>query len=103
MTAGLAVIMALETLAGVFGLIAILVMLANIRTSAEDFARGKAWMILACLFAILVWGVGFMVIAGDWFLSWQAPKDATQLGAMVYFLPCALALIMAMLHRDEDA
>ena len=60
-------------------------------------------MILACLCGILVWGVGFMVIAGDWFLAWQAKQDpsATQLGAMVYFLPCALALIVAVIHRDD--
>ena len=100
---GLAVIMALETAAGVLGAISIVVMLANIRGSAADFARGKSWLILACLFAILVWGVGFMVIAGDWFLAWQAPKDPldTQLGAMVYFLPCALALMLAMIHQEE--
>ena len=101
--AGLLVIMALETAAGVFGAISVVVMLANLRSSAAAFARGKAWMILSCLFAILVWGVGFMVVAGDWFLAWQAKTDplSTQLGAMIYFLPCALALIIAMIHREE--
>jgi predicted small integral membrane protein len=101
--AGLMVIMALETAAGILGAISIIVMLANIRGSSAQFAKGKAWMILACLFAVLVWGIGFMVIAGDWFLAWQAPKDPldTQLGAMVYFLPCALALIAAMLHWED--
>ena len=100
---GLVIIMALETAAGILGAISIVVMLANIRGSAADFARGKAWMILACLFAVLIWGVGFMVVAGDWFLAWEAPKDplGTQLGAMIYFLPCALALIVAMLHQEE--
>jgi predicted small integral membrane protein len=100
---GLVLIMAVETAAGILGAISIVVMLVNIRASATAFARGKAWMILACLFAILVWGVGFMVVAGDWFLAWQASKDpiSTQLGAMIYFLPCALALIVAMIHHDE--
>ena len=47
------------------------------------------------LFAVLL---GFMVVAGDWFLAWEASKDplSTQLGAMIYFLPCALALILAV-------
>jgi predicted small integral membrane protein len=78
-------------------------MLANFRASAEAFAKGKAWMILGCLAAILVWGIGFMVIAGDWFLSWERSKDPlnSQAGAMIYFLPCALALIVAMVHREE--
>ncbi len=100
---GLVLIMAVETLAGILGLISILVMLANIRGSATAFAKGKAWMILACLSAVLVWGVGFMVVAGDWFLTWEANKDplSTQLGAMIYFLPCALALIVAMIHQEE--
>jgi predicted small integral membrane protein len=99
----LLVIMALETAAGVFGAIAVVVMLANLRASAAAFARGKVWMILSCLFAILIWGVGFMVVAGDWFLAWQASRDPldTQLGAMLYFLPCALALLAAMLHEEE--
>jgi predicted small integral membrane protein len=61
-------------------------------------------MILACLCAVLVWGVGFMVVAGDWFLTWEANKDplGVQLGAMIYFLPCALALVLAMTHREEN-
>ena len=45
-----------------------------------------------------------MVVAGDWFLAWEAPKDplGTQLGAMIYFfLPCALALIVAVLDQED--
>ena len=100
---GLIVIMAVETAAGVLGAVSVVVMLANLRASAAAFAKGKAWMIFACLCAVLVWGVGFMVVAGDWFLAWQAKSDplATQLGAMIYFLPCALALIVAMIHQEE--
>ena len=100
---GLAIIMTIETIAGILGAIGVVVMLVNIRASAAAFARGKVWMILACLAAIAVWGLGFMVGAGDWFLAWQAKQDpsATQLGAMVYFLPCALGLIVAMIHRED--
>jgi len=100
---GLALIMAVETATGILGAISVVVMLVNIRGSVAAFAKGKAWMILACLSAILVWGVGFMVVAGDWFLAWQANKDplGVQLGAMIYFLPCALALIVAMIHHED--
>jgi predicted small integral membrane protein len=99
----LACIMTVETAAGILGAVSVVVMLANLRASAAAFAKGKAWMILACLCAVLVWGVGFMVVAGDWFLAWQAAKDplGLQLGAMIYFLPCALALIVAMIHRED--
>jgi predicted small integral membrane protein len=100
---GLVIIMTVETIAGILGTLSIVVMLANIRGSVTAFARGKGWMILSCLCAILVWGVGFMVVAGDWFLAWEASKDplSTQLGAMIYFLPCAIALIVAMIHHEE--
>ena len=101
---GLVIIMTVETIAGILGALSIILMLANIRGSVSAFARGKGLMILSCLFAILVWGVGFMVVAGDWFLAWEANKDplSTQLGAMIYFLPCAIALIVAMIHREEE-
>ena len=100
---GLVVIMLVETATGILGTISIIVMLASIRGSATAFAKGKTWMILACLSATLIWGIGFMVVAGDWFLAWEASTAplSTQLGAMIYFLPCALALIVAMIHHEE--
>lgn len=102
---GLVAIIAVETLAGIFAAIGVVLMLLHFRGTAADFARGKAWMMLGAVFGILVWGIGFMVIAGDWFLSWQAKTDplATQMGGLVYMLPCALALIVAMIHREEGA
>ena len=100
----LVAIMALETLAGIFGLIGLVMMVRNLRGSSAAFDQGKAWMMLGCLFAILVWGVGFMVVAGDWFLSWEAKTMplSNQLGGMIYFLPNALGLIVAMVHRQVD-
>ncbi len=99
---GLIGIMTVETLAGIFGLIGLVRLVLNFFKSSDDFARAKAWMMLGCLFAVLVWGVGFMVIAGDWFLSWEAKTMplSNQLGGMIYFLPNALGLIVAMVHRD---
>ena len=104
-TVGLVVIVTVETLAGIFATIGLILMLRHVRGTPADFARGKAWMMLGAVMGILVWGVGFMVIAGDWFLTWQAKTDplATQMGGLVYMLPCALALIVAMIHREEGA
>src|SRR5690606_33561153 len=102
-TVGLIGIMSVETLAGIFGLIGLVMMVRNIGRSSADFARGKSWMMLGCLFAVLVWGIGFMVIAGDYFLSWEAKTMplSNQLGGMIYFLPNALGLILATLHRED--
>ena len=102
---GLVGIMAAEGLAGLLATVGLLIMLRHLGGTAADFARGKAWMVAGALFGVLVWGVGFMVIAGDWFLAWQAKSDplATQIGGMVYMIPCALAVLVAMLHREEGA
>jgi F0F1-type ATP synthase assembly protein I len=44
-----------------------------------------------------------MVVAGDWFLSWEAKTNplSNQLGGMIYFLPNGLGLIVAMVHRED--
>lgn len=57
---------------------------------------------LGAICAIAVWGVGFMVLAGDWFMAWQAKKDplAVQLGALIYLAPNAFALLFLMLQRE---
>ena len=100
---GLALIMTVEGAAGLLGAIGVIAMLANLRASAAAFASGKAFMILGCLAAVSIWVIGFMVVAGDWFLAWERSKEplGTQAGAMIYFLPCALGLIAAMTHHEE--
>lgn len=79
---GLAVITALETLAGLFAAAGVALMIGRLKGPYAAFAKGKAWAMLGALCAITVWGVGFMVVAGDWFMAWQAKKDplAVQLG-----------------------
>jgi predicted small integral membrane protein len=104
-TVALIGIMTVEGLAGLFGIIGLASMVLSIGKPYASFSRGKAWMMLGCLCAVLVWGVGFMVVAGDWFLSWEAKTMplSNQLGGMIYFLPNALGLVFASLHREEIA
>ncbi len=102
--AGLAAITTMETLAGILAMVGVLKMLASIRGSYENFARGKVWAMLGALCAVCVWGIGFMVVAGDWFMAWQAKENPlnTQLGAMLYTLPCMLCLVILMLHKEQS-
>ncbi|HHU4142827.1 TPA: DUF2165 family protein [Serratia marcescens] len=72
---GLAVITTLETLAGLFAAPGVVLMIGRLRGPYAAFAKGKAWAMLGAICAIAVWGVGFMVLAGDWFMAWQAKKD----------------------------
>lgn len=69
----------------------------------EMFAKDKAWAMLGALCAIVVWGLGFMVVAGDWFMAWKAKENplAIQLGALVYMVPNTLVLIVLMQQRDK--
>lgn len=99
---GLGIITATETLAGILASTGILKMLLSFGSSYREFARGKAWAMLGALCAILVWGIGFMVVAGDWFMAWQAKENplSTQLGALLYSLPCMMALVILMLHHE---
>lgn len=100
--AGMAAITAVETLAGVFGFVGLVIMVRNVTGPCNAFIRGKAWAMLGATCAVLVWGVGFMVVAGDWFMAWQAkvnPLD-TQMGAMLYAVPNMLALVIMLLQRD---
>lgn len=99
--AALVAITLAETTAGVLSLLGIAALLRNFRAPAAHWNAAKVPGILGCLAAILVWGVGFMVIAGDWFLSWQGKGGIDgQLGGLIYALPAMVALLVLL--RDDD-
>lgn len=100
--AGMGTITTMETLAGIFGFLGLTIMIRYVTGSYEGFTRGKAWAMLGAACAVLVWGIGFMVVAGDWFMAWQAsvkPLD-TQLGAMIYAVPNILTIVILMLQHE---
>lgn len=97
----LVAITAMETAAGVLSLLGIVALLRNFDAPAPLWNDAKVLGILGCLAAILVWGIGFMVIAGDWFLSWQGKAGIQgQLGGLIYALPAMIAL-MVLLREDR--
>ena len=97
----LILITATETLAGVLGFVSFFAMAKNLRAPAQSFNRAKVPGIFACLAAVAVWGLGFMVVGGDWFLSWPGEQGIMgQLGGMIYTLPAMFALIF--LVREDD-
>lgn len=65
----------LASLEGVIGLLAIIGIIGMIRNFRNDHVRfmlAQAWVRAACILGILIWGFGFFVIGGDYFLSWQS-------------------------------
>lgn len=103
--AALAAITATETLAGVLATIGFVKMLVNLRGSYAQFSAGKNWTILGACCAVAVWGIGFMVIAGDWFMAWEAKENPlnTQLGALLYALPAMMCLVIMLSHKEDEA
>ncbi len=98
---GLVLITAIETLAGITGLVAMVKLLRTLCAPYAEFEQAKGWLVLSCTLAILVWGVGFAVIAGDYFLAWQAKTTlATQIGGLIYAIPCFLTLILTVVHKE---
>lgn len=102
-TVALVAITAAEALAGLFSTIGIIRLIGARGGSGETFDAAKTAGIYGCLLAIMVWGIGFMVIAGDWFLSWQSASSIDgQLGGMIYALPSMLALVVLLLPEPPD-
>ncbi|MDE1306329.1 DUF2165 domain-containing protein [Vibrio aestuarianus] len=99
---GLIAITIFETLAGLLGLWSMIKMFRNIKAPYSEFQQAKVPLILSCLLAILVWGIGFAVIAGDYFLAWQSKTTLdTQIGGLIYAIPCFLTMILAVIHRED--
>ena len=99
---GLIAITIFETLAGLLGLWAMFKMIKNIKGSVSDFQQAKIPLIWSCVIALLVWGVGFAVVAGDYFLAWQSKSGLdTQIGGLIYAVPCFLTRILTVIHRED--
>jgi len=103
--AALAAITATETLAGLLAAIGFVKMLLNLRGSYSKFSAGKNWAILGACCAVAVWGIGFMVIGGDWFMAWEAKENSlnTQLDALLYALPSMMCLLIMLSHKESEA
>ena len=90
-----------EFLVGVLAVIGIILMCKNINQSVEQFERAKRWIYLACGWGIIVWGLGFFEIGGDWFLAWQSNSLASfQQGALNYVLEVFIAFVYLKLIRQ---
>jgi predicted small integral membrane protein len=84
-----ALIIAAETLTTVLCWIGALRLFAQLRSGVAAFNRAKAFAIAGLLMGLLVWQVGFMTIAGEWFGMWMSQ---TWNG-----LPSAFRLVMIFL------
>ena len=90
-----------EFLVGVLAIIGVILMLKNIHKDHDHFEKAKRWVYLACGWGIVVWGLGFFEIGGDWFLAWENNNLASfQQGSLMYVIEIAVVFIYLKLMRN---
>ena len=70
------------------------------RGDAARFAAAKGMVALGAALAFLIWFVGFLVIAGEWFAMWQSTTWNGQESAF-RFVACFLLVTVFVMISDE--
>ncbi len=72
------------------------------RTSAADFAAAKRPVVLGLTVAFLIWFVGFLIVAGEWFAMWQSSTWNGQEAAF-RIIACFLLVAIFVMQPEERA
>jgi predicted small integral membrane protein len=100
-TLGYAAIIAAEGLVFVLLGIATLAMLFALRAPAAGFQRAKTWLVAGVALGFMVWFVGFMVVAGEYFAMWQSKTWNGQESAFRFYMTL-LAVLIFVNQKDEE-
>lgn len=79
----------------------VLVMLRNLRASADEFQRAKTWMVAGSAAGFLVWFFGFMVVGGEYFAMWQSAAWNGQTAAFRLYA-AILGVLVFVNQRDGE-
>lgn len=71
--------------------------------SAAEFAAAKRSVALGLTIAFLIWFVGFLIVAGEWFAMWQSATWNGQEAAFRIIACFLLVAIFVMLPEDRAA
>ena len=99
--AAFAGIVAGEAIAGLLFLVGAIRLFQARHAPGADFNKAKGWTVAGALVAFLVWFLGFMVIAGEWFAMWQSATWNGQAAAFRFYLT-ALAVLIFVNQPDGD-
>ena len=99
--ASFALIIAGEALAGLLFLVGAIRLFQVRQAPGAEFNGAKGWTIAGGLVAFLVWFLGFMVVAGEWFAMWQSATWNGQSAAFRFYLT-ALAVLIFVNQPDGD-
>ena len=96
-----ALIIAAEALTGLLFLAGTFRMWQARHAPGADFNRAKAYAIAGALAAFLVWFFGFMVVAGEWFATWESQSWNGQDSAFRFYM-AVLAVLILLNQPDPD-
>lgn len=94
-----------EFLVAPLALVGIIGMLYHLFKPTILFEKSKRWVYLACLWGIVVWGLGFFEGAGDWFLSWMSTNPALsgiQQGSLMYVSLLFFVFVCLKLSKESN-
>lgn len=99
-SAAFAAIIAAEALVSFAFFTATVAMAATLKASAEDFRRAKAWTAVGVALGFALWFVGFLGIAGEWFVMWQSATWNAQDTSFRIVLTIVAAGIYVLIDND---
>jgi predicted small integral membrane protein len=71
------------------------------KASAKEYALAKRPAVTGCFIGFLVWFVGFLVIAGEWFAMWQSPTWNGQEAAFRFVVPILLVMLFVLQPEER--
>ncbi len=93
----------LEGIVGLLGIISLIKMLINFKSGQAQFVLAQAWGRAACCLGVAVWGLGFFVLGGDFFLAWQNPNISyLQSGGLYYALMMFIPYVLMKAYQQSD-
>jgi predicted small integral membrane protein len=69
-------------------------LLRALNADSESFCRSKALAVSGLLTALLLWGIAFIAIGGEWFMMWQSTEWNGEESAQRLFSMTGIVLIL---------
>ena len=98
----LAVILSIEGLVSVLLIAGSLHMLQHVGDSEKVFQHSKSLVMIGFTLAVMLWFLGFVVIAGEWFLAWQSAKGGGAVKTAYTISTIALLALVFVSLRDGE-
>jgi predicted small integral membrane protein len=86
-----------QVLVAIFAMIGVVKLLLAIKKDGKDFDHAKIWTYIACGWGIMLWGLIFFEVGGDWFMS---NIKTFQVGSLSYVLMFYITFAFLSLSID---